>query len=268
MLDGLLLAVVLAASLQSGRPAGSVADVHIQGRFRLHAVLVKPEGSGPFRAIVYNHGSKRDSSYKDQAALGAWFRDHGYVVLFLYRPGVNGSKGTYWKDIVDRSPSPSRYARMLGVFDAESEDILDAVAWLRKRPFVDPHRVAVAGCSFGGSETLLALDHSKDVFAGLDFAGASMRWARSPRLRRRLRRAVLRSDAPIFFLQAANDFDTAPTLNLAELMHSAGKPSLGRIYPPHGSTPSEGHAGFCFDGMDEWGNDVLAFLDDASRGAR
>ena len=38
-----------------------------------------------------------------------------------------------------------------------------------------------------------------------------------------------------------------------------GKSHRAKIYPDHGTTPKEGHGGFCMD-PGVWGDDVLEFL--------
>jgi dienelactone hydrolase len=122
----------------------------------------------------------------------------------------------------------------------------------------------VSGCSFGGIETVLTAARSTSIYAAVDFAGASMSWASSPVLQDRMRAAVRESHVPILFLQAKNDFNTAPSRDLAAEMTSAGKPHALAIFPPHGETHQQGHAGFCMHGEGEWGETVLAFLRDPS----
>jgi hypothetical protein len=41
---------------------------------------------------------------------------------------------------------------------------------------------------------------------------------------------------PIFFLQAMNDYNTAPSLLLSAEMARVGKPYQVKIYPPYGTT--------------------------------
>ncbi|AMV38957.1 DPP IV N-terminal domain-containing protein [Planctomyces sp. SH-PL62] len=52
--------------------------------------------------------------------------------------------------------------RKLGV--QELEDVKDAIAWLRRKPFVDGDRIGMTGHSFGGYLTAFAMTHS-DLFA-------------------------------------------------------------------------------------------------------
>ncbi len=140
------------------------------------------------------------------------------------------------------------------------EDQLAALAYLTSRPDVDQNRIALAGCSFGGIQTLLAGERRTGVRAGVDFAGAAINWNRSPLVPQRLRAAVRRAEFPIFFVQAENDYDTAPSRELAAEMEAAGKPHQMKIFPPFGTTPEEGHTPFCANGGDVWGADVFQFL--------
>jgi hypothetical protein len=87
-----------------------------------------------------------------------------------------------------------------------------------------------------------------------------MSWQKNLALQERLKRAVVAAQVPIFFIQAANDFDTTPGQVLSAEMVRIGKPNRIKIYPPYGGTKIEGHAHFCNHGQAEWGEDVLAFL--------
>lgn len=249
-----------AQASQAHEATGSRFEVRIPSSGRtLRGWLLKPAGTGPFPALVYNHGSEREPSLTWMGATGDFFQSHGYVVLFPFRRGSGGSEGSHWQEVVRSSPGlPGR--AMIEALEAENADVVAAVDWLRGQPFVDGKRVAVAGCSFGGIHTVLAAEKPIGLLAAIDFAGAAMSWQRSPALQERLKRAVRQAKTPVFFVQAANDFDTAPSRVLSAEMTREGKPNQMKIYPPHGSTPMEGHAHFCNHGQAEWGDDVLAFL--------
>jgi len=47
-------------------------------------------------------------------------------------------------------------------------------------------------------------------------------------------RAVRNARSPIFFFQAANDYDPAPSRTLSAAMTEAGTVSQLKIYPPFG----------------------------------
>ena len=67
------------------------------------------------------------------------------------------------------------------------------------------------------------------------------------------------SQAPIFFFQAENDYDVAPSLILSAAMNDAGKTAEVRIYPPFRKSAADGHS-FAWLGSSAWADDVFAFL--------
>ena len=79
-----------------GQPAAGPKTVVVHdGPVTLHGLLWRPAGTGPFPAILLNHGSGRTREelqrlgpYEGQAeTLGPVFARHGYVFLFLFRQG-------------------------------------------------------------------------------------------------------------------------------------------------------------------------------------
>ncbi len=136
-------------------------------------------------------------------------------------------------------------------------DHLAAFEWLRRQSFVMPGHVATMGNSFGGIITVLGAERIP-YCAAVDAAGGAQSW--SPELRARLASSVRKSQAPIFFLQAENDYTIAPTDVLSKEMREAGRPSVMKIYAPFGSSAAEGHS-FAWRGSDIWEVDVFRFLD-------
>ncbi|HEY2514974.1 MAG TPA: dienelactone hydrolase family protein [Polyangiaceae bacterium] len=232
------------------------------GPYRLHGDVFKPAGTGPFPVLVYNHGSEKDPGLDVFQEVGEFFQAEGYVAFFPYRRGSADSEGPYWEDEVNKAPKDGEHRAVIQQLDAQAEDVLAAIAWVKDQPYVNRDRVSVSGCSFGGIETVLAAEKSKDIFAAVDFAGASMSWDGSIPLQDRMKTAVRAAHVPIFFLQAENDFNTAPSRELSKEMTAAGKPNAMKIFPPHGTSHMGGHAGFCTKGAQEWGPDVLTFLMD------
>src|SRR5260370_24627303 len=109
-------------------------------------------------------------------------------------------------------------------------DQLAALAWLRKQNFVQPNRIAVAGNSFGGIETVLGVERG-GYCAGLDSAGGAQSWAQAPLLQSLMTRAVRNATAPIFFFQAANAFHLSPSNTLSAETTKLGKTCKLTIYP-------------------------------------
>src|SRR5438034_8853843 len=73
----------------------------LSGDITLHGVLYKPEGTGPFPAVIYNHGSAAGMLSKQAFdALGPVFASHGWVFFGPYRrgQGLSASAGQYIGD--------------------------------------------------------------------------------------------------------------------------------------------------------------------------
>jgi carboxymethylenebutenolidase len=237
------------------------------GNLTLKGVLFKPEGAGPFPAVVYNHGSAAGMlSQEAFDALGPVFVRHRWVFFGPYRrgQGLSAQAGPYIGDEIDKAKRqggvPAGAATMVRLLATDHlDDQLAALAWLRQQTFVDPKRVAVAGNSFGGVETLFGVERA-DYCAAVDSAGGAESWDLAPPLQAAMKRAVQSAKAPIFFFQAQNDWNLAPTRTLSAAMKDAGKPYASKIFPPYGKSHQDGHT-FGYFGSAVWENDVFEFLD-------
>ena len=253
----LLLPSVLAVAETVTLPSGEIT---------LHGVLYKPEGTGPFPAVIYNHGSAPGMMSKEAfAALGPVFASHGWVFFGPYRrgQGLSASAGPYIGDQIAAAEKAggvsAAAATMVRLLETDHlDDQLAGLAWLRKQSFVQPSRIAVAGNSFGGIETVLGVERG-GYCAGIDSAGGAQSWARAPELQSLMTRAVRNAKAPIFFFQAANDFDLSPSKTLSAEMNEVSKTYKLKIYPPYGDSPRDGHS-FGYFGSGVWAEDVFGFL--------
>ena len=88
-----------------------------------------------------------------------------------------------------------------------------------------------------------------------------MSWEMNGQLQDRLLRAVDLAEAPVFLIQAENDFSLGPSHALAKETTKKHKDFQSKIYPAFGKTQHDGHWGFCSSATDVWGADVLSFLD-------
>jgi len=280
--------IALAATVGLVRPARADTrtppppeDVVLKsGALRLHALLYRPAGRGPFPAVLFNHGSarptstdagRRDAANRERqaAALGPVFARHGYVLLFLFRRGDGRSagEGTASGEVMEREriahgPEGRNRIQLQLLETEELDDAMAGLAFLRARPEVEPGRLAVVGHSFGGSLALLLAERDPGVGAVVVFAGAANSWAGSPPLRDRLLAAARAIAAPVFFVYAANDYSVEPARVLGAERARLGRPQRVRIYPPTGETADDGHA-FVWTSVPAWEEDVSAFLEES-----
>lgn len=224
------------------------------GEIKLHGFLYKPAGDGPFPAVLYNHGSEREPGAKP--AIGNFFADKGYLLFMPHRRGHGLSPADRQVDALYHQGSKG----IVALHEIHIEDTAAAARYLRGRSDVESDRVAVAGCSYGGIQTVLAAEKGIGLKTAIAFAPAAISWAGSNSLQARLKRAVRQAVMPILFLQAENDYNLAPTSVLAKEMEDSGKPHKRVIFPPYGKTREDGHGGFCVRGARVWGDEALAFL--------
>jgi dipeptidyl aminopeptidase/acylaminoacyl peptidase len=251
--------------------AGAEVVSFPSGELTLKGMLYKPEGTGPFPAVVYNHGSAPGMLSKVAfETLGPVFASHGWVFFGPYRrgQGLSASAGPYIGDEIAAAKKnggiTAGAAMMVRLLETDHlNDQLAALAWLRAQSFVKPDRIAVAGNSFGGIEAVLGAERAS-YCAAVDSSGAAQSWAEAPEVQALMMRAVRNSRAPIFFFQAENDYDLSPSRTLSAAMKDAGKEFEIKIYPPFGKSAQEGHS-FGYFGSSVWGVDVFRFLDQHCR---
>jgi carboxymethylenebutenolidase len=251
------------------RPTGTEIVAFSSGPRVLRGLLLRPPGPGPFPAVLYNHGSApgmaNDLAF---ASIAPSFVARGWVFFMPYRrgQGLSQSAGPYIGDQIEavRTNDGDEAAAVEQMRLLESDhldDQLAARAWLQGAAFVQASRIVTAGNSYGGIEAVLGAERG-GYCAAVDASGGAESWARSAPLRDRMTSAAKHAKAPIFFFQAANDFDLSPTQLLSGAMRSAGKPAWTKIYPEFGSTAREGHS-FAYRGVAIWRDDVFRFLDQA-----
>jgi len=129
---------------------------------KIYALLTVPESDMPeggFPAIVFNHGyippdvyrtTERYIAYVDELAKA------GYVVFRIDYRGHDASEG----EATGAYGSPGYQV-----------DVLNAVASIKQLPEVNPEKIGMWGHSMGGYLTLRTMVSSKDVKAGVIWAG-------------------------------------------------------------------------------------------------
>ena len=240
--------------------------VHVKsGSLVLSGLLWRPSATGPFPAVLYNHGSGPQADPRRPEILGPVFARHGYAFLYLFRRGAGLSagqgtnSGALMTKAFEERGQQGRNQVQLELLDIEINDAIAGVSFLRGQPDVDTGRVACVGHSFGGSLALILAERDPGLRAIVLFGAAAGSWNDSPPLRSRLL-AAARGKTPVFFAYAANDYTTAPATVLSAEMTRLGRPNQVQIYAPVGKTAAEGHD-FVHTAVSTWEQDVFAFLD-------
>lgn len=117
---------------------------------RVPAYLVEPSGSGPFAAVVFQHGRLGNrSQFLGEARQ---LRRHDIASLLLDAPWARPGG----RRILTGRPSDALTLRQTAIDERRGLDLL------AERPEVDPRRLGVMGFSLGAvaSAALLGVDHS------------------------------------------------------------------------------------------------------------
>ena len=261
-----LSASLLLATLTEKPASASEAVAFESGGKTLHGFVYKPSGTGPYPTVLYNHGAS-GGMLNNQAfeLIGPMLSARGWAMFAPYRrgQGTSSDAGPYVMDEIEAARARGgeelgarTMARLLST--EQLQDQLAALEWLKKQPFARPTQIAVMGNSFGGIETVLGAEHA-GYCAAVDAAGAAESWQGAPDLQHIMLHAVEHSTVPIFFFQAENDYNLAPSRTLYAAMKRLNKTAEIRIYPPYGDGPEGGHS-LPYRGASIWIDDAVRFL--------
>jgi dienelactone hydrolase len=203
---------------------------------QIPAALMKPDGPGPFPAVVIMH----DCSGLGPRSSGApdrWAKEllsQGYLVLIPDSFTTRGHASGVCSD-----PSPSR--AQVNPF-RRARDAYAALAYVRTLPYVDGSRVGLMGGSHGGTTTLASMvapEGDREPLARDKRGGFVGAVALYPDCARQLGRwradlsGVYQPVAPLLILIGENDDWTPaePCRKLAEAAKKAGYPVTIKVYP-------------------------------------
>jgi carboxymethylenebutenolidase len=266
------IALLVASIAYAGTPPDTVA--FRSGSKTLHGLLYKPMGTGPYPAVLYNHGGSPGLiSNAAFDAVAPHFVEKGWVFFAPYRrgQGLSADAGTFVGAEIRAAEKHGGLvaggATLVRLLSGEQlDDQLAALAWLQAQPFVQAKRIAVMGNSFGGIETVLGAEHHA-YCAAVDLTGAAMSWDQAPALRERLTQAVQHAQSPILFLQAENDYSVEPSKVLYAAARAAHRVAQIHIYPPFqggGVAGMQGHS-FAWLGVSEWWPEAFGFVEEHCR---
>jgi carboxymethylenebutenolidase len=270
----LALSAATRAQIVSPPAAPQIADVR-SGDVRLKGYFWKPAGSGPYPAVLFNHGSGADDPQytagrtmaEAASDLAPVFLKHGYAFFYLCRrgQGLSADQGPFTPELLKNAEAKGADARKRLhyqlVTGSQLDDALAGLTFLKSAPGIDHQRIAIVGHSFGGMLTLLSGDHDSTIRAEVAFAAGANSWHASQELRDRTLAAVGKTAAPIMLVYAANDYDTTPGKDISAELDRLHKSHLLKIYPVIGKTSDDGHS-LLYLGIPEWEPDVFQFLDD------
>jgi dienelactone hydrolase len=143
------------------------------GAYTIAATILRPEGPGPYGAVVLNHGvpgsaaERRVTSADDFARVAPVFARRGYAVIIPIRRGFGTTGGEFAEDAGScRSPDYVRGE------NAAADDVMAAYDYARSLPYVDGNRMVLAGQSAGGVVSIFAAAtrHPQGLLAVLGFA--------------------------------------------------------------------------------------------------
>jgi fermentation-respiration switch protein FrsA (DUF1100 family) len=130
-------------------PEGAAEEVTFPSaadKMRICGWFFDAHGSGPGPAVILCHGVW--TGRRECLPLALRFRAAGYNVLCFDFRAHGMSDG-----------------RFTSVGHLETNDVLGAVEYLKKRPEVDPTRIGVVGFSMGAAATIQAAARSSDIAA-------------------------------------------------------------------------------------------------------
>ena len=214
-----------------------------------------------YPVVIYNHGSEEFP--KGAPALAKVYVDKGYAFFAPDRHGQGLSKdaGPY---IVDLEKNAVGGQAHVDLHEHYNRDVIAAIRWLKKQPWVNTQRLIMTGISYGGIQTLLTAEKDPGISLYLPFTPAAESWG-NVALQHRLIEAVTNEKAPMFLIQAQGDYNLGPIETLGPLLAAKGDPNKWKhkLYGKFGCSNQDAHGGFASTcgGIAIWSSDVLKFID-------
>ena len=237
------------------------------GALTLVGYIYKPNGPGPFPTVVWNHGSEPNPGGGPQYdSVAAIFVPAGYAVVAPMRRGHSDSQGKYIQDTIratnQRSGEAAAERLMVELMGSEQlSDQLAGLAYAKTLAFVDTNKLVVAGCSYGGIETLLAAERGAGFKAAMPISPAALSWRGHELLQNRLIDAVRRIQIPVLLIQPPKDASLEPARVLGAEAKRLGKKSFtAKVYPPTMPDDQQVHCFGGAKGMHNWAKEAVDFF--------
>jgi dipeptidyl aminopeptidase/acylaminoacyl peptidase len=154
--------ITIEQTLEAGPNYDRYLASYLSEGFKIYALLTIPWGEKPqtgWPVVIFNHGYIPPEQYRTTERYVAYvdaFARNGYIVFRSDYRGHGSSEG----EATGGYGSP-----------AYTIDVLNAVASIKQFPDADPDRIGMWGHSMGGHVTLRAMVTTKDIKAGVIWAG-------------------------------------------------------------------------------------------------
>jgi len=125
------IALLFAAAIAVGQSQPVEVTFSSDGR-QLHGFLWKPLGNGPFRAVLWNHGSEKLPG--SEPALAAFYTAHSYVFFVPHRRGQGRSPGNYIQDEIAQAAPGERAGHTVELLQAQVDDVVAGLNFLKSQP--------------------------------------------------------------------------------------------------------------------------------------
>lgn len=240
---------------------------HSSGKKGLEAVMVRPNDSTPHPLALITHGTPRDPKEREEMTplrllpQAREFARRGWTAVAVMRRGYGDSGGGY----AEEGHACSRFVNYIGATKEADKDLLEAAAYLRARPEVNPARMIAIGVSTGGLAMVgLSADPPPGLAAAISFAGG--RGSSAPDHVCNLDALVdaftefgKHSKVPMLWVYAQNDHYFGP--QLAQEFYRAFTQAGGNAkFIAAGPFGEDGHGLFSLRGISVWTPMVDDFL--------
>ena len=260
------IAVIILYGLSShARPIEPERLFYLSNGEVLQGLVYKPEGKGPFPAVVHNQSTAKDFA-KDKVAklyseISKFYTSNGYVLFLPGRRKWHSSESEDDTTSTNTTDGVEHDRKVVEDNLGQAEIVFAAIETLKAQSYVDARKVFVTGHGGGGTTTLLMAEKNAGIQGFVVFSPAAGIWARNGIIRTALKHAITNATAPVFLIQNEDDPSLLPSKVLGKELEQKGHPNRTKVYRSSGKDS----AFFSLDGTETWGPDVLRFLKEASK---
>lgn len=229
--------IVIEQTLSAGSNYSRYIASYRSEGLKIYALLTVPQNGRPktgWPVIIFNHGYIAPSEYRTTERYVEYtdaFSRNGYIV---FKPDYRGHGNS------DGNPEGAYYSPVYTI------DVLNAVSSIKRFKDADINKIGMWGHSMGGSITLRSMVVSKDIKAGVIWAGVvasykdmAQNWRRSRPFVPSQREQATRRPGRQALIEKYGDFDKNPKFWESIAPISFVKDISGPIQIHHGTADEE-----------------------------